>query len=250
MLPKENGDKTATTLPGDAGGESASAEQTIADLKKSLALTQRKLQIVGSVTRHDVLNQLTAIIGYNELLGLMITDPKLKGFVDKENLAIAKIQRQFRFSKYFQNIAVEPPIWQPLKDLVHRIREEVDLRDIQVTDESGSASVFADPLFHQVFYNLFENTVHHSVTATEINLTVRRESGYVVLIIGDNGVGIAREEKEHIFERGYGKDTGWGLFLTREILEASGMQIAEAGEPGMGARFEITMPEGMFRTGS
>jgi signal transduction histidine kinase len=47
--------------------------------------------------------------------------------------------------------------------------------------------------------------------------------------------------------RGFGKNTGLGLFLSREILAITGIMIAEMGEPGKGARFEITEPKGMFR---
>ena len=66
--------------------------------KDALARLDKKLSLVGSVTRHDVLNQLTAIIGYNELLTMMIEDPKLSGYLGKERAAIEKIQRQFRFA--------------------------------------------------------------------------------------------------------------------------------------------------------
>jgi signal transduction histidine kinase len=53
--------------------------------------------------------------------------------------------------------------------------------------------------------------------------------------------------KEKIFERGFGKNTGLGLFLAREILVITGITITENGTPGKGARFEITVPKGMWR---
>ncbi|HNQ30521.1 MAG TPA: sensor histidine kinase, partial [Methanolinea sp.] len=49
------------------------------------------------------------------------------------------------------------------------------------------------------------------------------------------------------FEKGYGKGTGLGLFLSREILSITGMTIRETGIPGEGARFEIVVPKGMWR---
>ncbi len=63
----------------------------------------------------------------------------------------------------------------------------------------------------------------------------------------DNGVGIPDEEKELIFNRGYGKNTGFGLFLVREILSLTGISIHETGFPGSGVRFEILIPVGSFR---
>jgi signal transduction histidine kinase len=60
-------------------------------------------------------------------------------------------------------------------------------------------------------------------------------------------VGIAENEKEKIFMGGYGKNTGFGLFLAREILAITGITIRETGIPGEGARFEITVPNGGYR---
>src|SRR5512138_2680950 len=96
------------TGPGPACtcGPDTGDRKTIADLEAQVAFLQKKLQIVGSDTRHDVLNQLTAIVGYNELLGMMVEDEKLKGFLEKEKSALAKIRRQFQFAKDYQNIAV------------------------------------------------------------------------------------------------------------------------------------------------
>ncbi len=63
----------------------------------------------------------------------------------------------------------------------------------------------------------------------------------------DNGGGIDQETKKHLFKRGYGKNTGYGLFLIREILAITGILIEETGESGKGARFEIKVPKGAYR---
>jgi signal transduction histidine kinase len=60
-------------------------------------------------------------------------------------------------------------------------------------------------------------------------------------------MGIPVDEKEQIFERGSGKNTGMGLFLAREILTITGITIQETGEPGKGARFEMTVPKDAYR---
>ena len=63
----------------------------------------------------------------------------------------------------------------------------------------------------------------------------------------NNGVGIAEEEKERIFDRGFGKHTGFGRFPVREILSLTDITIKETGVPGKGPRFEITVPKEAFR---
>jgi signal transduction histidine kinase len=225
----------------------ASLAQENAELKAKVAFLENKLQLVGSITRHDVLNQLTAIVGYNELLGMMITDPKLRSFLDKERQAIDKIRRQFQFAKDYQNIAVEPPRMQNLKNLIARVSEDFDLKDVRVITETGSAALIADSGLGKVFHHLIDNALRYGETATEIRISLQESETGGILIVENNGVGIPAEDKNRIFERGYGKGTGWGLFLAREILAVSGMTIAETGEHGQGARFEIRLPPGTFR---
>jgi signal transduction histidine kinase len=68
----------------------------------------------------------------------------------------------------------------------------------------------------------------------------------MMLVCEDTGEGVPEEFKEAIFKRQYFKHTGFGLFLSREILGITGLSIRETGEPGKGARFEITIPPGYF----
>jgi signal transduction histidine kinase len=63
-------------------------------------------------------------------------------------------------------------------------------------------------------------------------------------------MGVAEADKKKIFNRGFGKNTGLGLFLTAEILSITGLSIQETGEEGKGARFEIRIPMNGFRYGS
>jgi signal transduction histidine kinase len=75
----------------------------------------------------------------------------------------------------------------------------------------------------------------------------RAPDGGLFIVVEDNGVGIPVDEKEKIFEKGFGKNTGFGLFLVREILAITGITIRETGTPGEGARFEISVPKEGFR---
>jgi signal transduction histidine kinase len=247
MTQQENGKDTGSGSSCGTAGQRAEDAKTIAGLEEKIVFLQKKLQIVGSVTRHDVLNQLTAIVGYNELLGMMVEDPKFKGFLEKEKFALTKIRRQFQFAKDYQNIAVDPPRWQNLRNLTSRVSEDFDVKKVRITADTGTASVLADPLFDRVFHHLFDNALRHGETVTEIRISLHQTGPSGLLVIENNGTSIPATDKEKIFERGYGKGTGWGLFLTREILAVTGMTISETGEPGKGVRFEITLPPGSFR---
>ena len=246
MSSKENIPLSGSTPCDSTRGQSVPREQTIADLKKELEFTRKKLQIVGSVTRHDVLNQLTAVIGFNELLRMMVQDPKLKNYIEKEKLAIDQIQRQFRYAKDYQNIAVDPPRWQNIRNLASIVGEDCELHGVRVVADTGDAAILADPLLEKMFQYLFENALCHGEKVTEIRISLVVTDPGGMLLVENNGAGIPEEEKSRIFERGYGSGTGWGLFLAREILAVTGMTITETGDPEQGVRFEITLPPGTY----
>jgi signal transduction histidine kinase len=246
MTQQKNGTDAGTDAA-CTSGPGTDDKKTIEELTEKVDFLQKKLQIVGSITRHDVLNQLTAIVGYNELLGMMVDDPKFRGFLEKEKFALNKIRRQFQFAKDYQNIAVDPPRWQNIRNLTNRVSEDFDVGDIRITADTGTATVRADPLFDRVFHHLFDNALRYGETVTEIRISLQQTGQSGLLLVENNGVSIPATEKEKIFERGYGKGTGWGLFLAREILAVTGMTITETGEPGKGVRFEITLPSGSFR---
>jgi signal transduction histidine kinase len=105
-------------------------------------------------------------------------------------------------------------------------------------------------MLEKVFFNLMDNTLRHGRTATKIRISHRFIETGAVVIYEDNGVGIPYSDKEQIFGRGIGQNTGYGLFIAREILGITGMSIRETGTPGEGARFEIHIPEGQVRVPS
>ncbi|MGD0534614.1 MAG: hybrid sensor histidine kinase/response regulator [Methanoregula sp.] len=215
--------------------------------KDGVVFLNKKLNLVGSATRHDVLNQLTAVSGYTELLEMVVEDPQMKSYIEKERFALDKIRRQFQFAKDYQNLATEPPCWQPLVSVIRRAGDTVTLKGVTIAETCGNASVYADPLLEKAVAQLLDNAIRHGHSVSRISISVHDGENGVVLIVEDNGIGIPAANKERIFERGFGKHTGWGLFLVREILAITGMIIAESGEPGKGARFEIHVPSESYR---
>jgi signal transduction histidine kinase len=102
-------------------------------------------------------------------------------------------------------------------------------------------------MMEKAFFNLLENSIRHGERVTEIRVSFQSAGGRGLILIQDNGVGIPRRIKERIFQRGFGRNTGFGLFLVKEILSITGLSITETGDEGAGARFEISVPEWMLR---
>lgn len=89
--------------------------------------------------------------------------------------------------------------------------------------------VFADPLITEVFFNLIDNSLRHGEKTTTIRFAFGIRDGNCVVVCEDDGDGVEPGLKEKIFERGFGKNTGFGLFLSREVLGITGITIRERG---------------------
>jgi signal transduction histidine kinase len=85
------------------------------------------------------------------------------------------------------------------------------------------------------------------VKATAIRFFSQVQGRDLILVYEDDGVGIPQEEKELVFEHTRQGRISYGLFFSREVLAITGLSIRETGKPGKGVRFEILLPEGLFR---
>jgi PAS domain S-box-containing protein len=213
---------------------------------EALLQANRQLKLLTSITRHDILNKVTVVLGYLPLAREKSSDPTVVNYLTKLESVTKDIQDQIEFTRIYQDLGGQEPQWQKLKDVVARQQFP---GTITLSIDAKEVWVFADPLFEKVFFNLLDNSVRHGRNATTIRVYSQETDGGLTIAWEDNGVGIPLAEKERVFERGYGKNTGLGLFLVREILAITGMTIIETGEPGKGALFEIAVPKGMYRAG-
>ncbi|MDD3136064.1 MAG: HAMP domain-containing sensor histidine kinase [Methanoregula sp.] len=209
----------------------------------------KQLNLLSSITRHDILNQLMALKGYLYLSKEMIDNPTtLSGYIQKEEQAADAIENQIKFTRDYQELGVAAPEWLNVNASIEKALTGLPMRAVRIEIDPDNPEIFADRLFEKVFYNLIDNALRYGgadmktirVSSQEIDKGLR-------IVCEDDGVGISAEDKKKLFTRGFGKNTGLGLFLSREILAITGITITENGEPGNGARFEIMVPKGMWR---
>lgn len=256
-VPRPDGDRyyltTITPIKDDTG-------TTISCICSSKEITERKrmedalrranrhLNLLTDITRHDIQNQITALKGYLELTKTMLGDTtKIAEYIAKKEQATAAIERQIAFMTEYQNLGVNEPSWQNVEKAIHHTRALLPVEGIRVVTDVSGIEVYADPFFERVFSNLLDNALRHGEHVSEIRISSHRSGENLVIAWEDNGIGIAAGEKERIFERGFGKNTGFGMFLAREILSLTGITLTETGEPGKGARFEMEVPGGAYR---
>jgi signal transduction histidine kinase len=214
----------------------------------ALTLANKKLNLLNNVTRHDILNQLTALLGYLELSHEDVKDPQVLTYIEKEEQVANAIRSQILFTRDYQNIGVHAPQWQNIAEIVSIAMATTDLHHVQVKVNLPRIEIYADPLLEKVFHNLMANSIRHGEKVTEISIHLQDTTDSMDLVVEDNGIGIPEKEKERIFKREYFKHTGFGLFLSREILAITNLTITETGTPGQGAYFVIHAPAGTYRS--
>jgi PAS domain S-box-containing protein len=212
--------------------------------EEALHRANRQLTLLGSITRHDLLNKITVIVGYLKIAKKKCQDPVMAEYLTKMHAATNAITAQIEFTRIYQNLGTHEPQWIVLEEVMPfaHIPETVTLK----TEVQG-VSVLADPMLERVFFNLLDNSLRHGERVTRIRVSYTQSGEDLVIIWEDNGTGIPDDQKPCIFEREYGSNTGLGLFLVREILSLTGITIRETGIAGAGARFEITVPDGAYR---
>ncbi len=217
--------------------------------EEALARASKKLNLLSGITRHDILNQIMALNAYISLSEDAINDPvELKEYFTREEKIAEIIAEQISFTRDYEDLGVKAPVWQNIHAVIGRVILQFPKRNFRIDAEDFGREVFADPMMEKVFYNLIDNALRYGgEKMTFIRLTCREEKGVLVIVVEDDGNGISCEDKKQLFTKGFGKHTGLGLFLSLEILSLTGIDITETGEPGKGARFEITVPEGMWR---
>jgi signal transduction histidine kinase len=210
-------------------------------------LINKKLSLMNEITRHDILNQLTVLNSYLSLAGEQTQELSVKKYLFRSEQVADTIHSQIHFARDYQNIGVESPQWQNVHATIQHARMSLKIQQVTVDATCSEIEIFADPLLEKVFYNLMDNALRYAGPSPVVRFSCRQEPHDLIILCEDNGPGIPEGEKENLFSRGYGKNTGLGLFLIREILAITGISIQETGISGEGSHFEIRVPKNAFR---
>jgi PAS domain S-box-containing protein len=211
----------------------------------------KKMDLLAKITRHDVMNQLAALFGYLELVQEREADPDTRALLAKARTASESIRRHIEFARDYQSMGRKRPQWVDVLSACRRAASNIELRGVRVVTELEGLEVFADPMLEKVFYNLVDNSLKHGVRTTTVTFSYIHGPEGMRLVYEDDGAGVPDQEKAAIFERtAADRDgpRGYGLYLAREILAMTGITISETGRFGEGARFEMLVPKGRYRT--
>ncbi|KAF1078755.1 hypothetical protein MKMG_00305 [Methanogenium sp. MK-MG] len=209
-----------------------------------------KLKLLTSITRHDILNQVMVIRMVAELTGMEPEEamsPEVRRMVIQIDHAAAVIEDQLSFTRDYEDLGSYAPSWQNVAAVAARAEGAISQTGITVSCDTDTLEIYADPMFRKVMENLFENAHRHGEHVTAVTVRFEHRPGEGCLVVEDNGRGVPKELRERIFSQGYGQNTGFGLFLSREILTLTRIAITEEGTEGEGSRFVMHIPDGGYR---
>ena len=232
------------------------------DIAREKHLARLRSDFISNVT-HELKTPLTSIRMYaesimmgriksasaqNDYLSVVVNESERLKRMINNILEFSKMEKhkqeyhplEVRLSDILLKAINDLSYW--LEEKGFKLKTEID-RDITVEVDPDK--------FHQVYTNLLSNAIKYSGDSRNIFIRLYMNSKEIITEISDEGIGIAKEDQEKIFEEFYRVDrhesgditgTGLGLTVAREIVEAHGGKIIVESEIGKGSRFTVRLP--------
>ncbi|SDR70774.1 sensor histidine kinase [Corynebacterium timonense] len=227
-------------------------------VEASQAKEEQMRRFVGDAS-HELRTPLTSIRGFAELYHSgMVTDADMVlSKIDQESGRMKLLVEDLLALTRAEGARLDKRSVDMLElcsSAVDSARAAFPERQVSVTNDSlSSPMVEGDPdRLHQVMLNLITNAFKHAGSEASVAITLRKNLDKVFIDVADDGVGMAPEDADHIFDRFYRADTsrnrasgggsGLGLAITKSLVEQHGGAISVRTAPGQGSTFTISLP--------
>jgi len=218
------------------------------DITKRKKAEERE-KFLHSMLRHDIRNKTQVIQSYQSMLKDYNLPEEAEKYLENANNAAENIINLIEKIRALRNIEKEnetkkinigSEIENTIKEnIVSELNKNIEIENLDFEVEAG-------PLIEQVFLNIVENSFKHC-DCEKVRISGKETDGKLIVSVEDDGGGIADNEKEQIFERGYKSGetggTGLGLFLSKEIVESYGGKIEVKDSELGGAKFDVYLNE-------
>ena len=235
------------------------------DVNRDTRMNEVRSQFVASVS-HELKTPLTAIRMYAETLAMGRTRDEdtrseyLETIVNESERLARLVDNVLDFSKIEQGKKIYRLRPTRLEDVAGSAARAMQFPlaqqgfELHLSIQDQMPEVEADPdAIQQAILNLLTNAMKYSGDARQIDLRLGARNGDAVIEVTDHGLGMAPEEKQHIFEKFYRAPshesrliagTGLGLTLVAHIAKAHGGRVVVESSPGAGSTFSLFLPLG------
>jgi len=182
-----------------------------------------KLGVVGRLTRHDARNKLSVILNNTYLAKKALRKQQDSTiYLQSIDSAVEQMEKIFDFGKTYEMLGVEELTEMNVQKIFNEAATLLSgTKNVAITNKCAGLTVLADSLLRQLFYNLIHKSLEHGEQVSQICVRYMEKAGKELeKVYEDHGIGIAQEEKKKIFDEGYGKGTGYGLYLIKKICES------------------------------
>ncbi len=215
------GNKTYKVVIAKDVTELKKAEEKIREMNEQLRFLNRLL-------RHDISNNLTAILGFLEIY----RDTGESVYLDKIDSIIDTCVELINNVREAESVLDAELIPVKLDEVIERCIENVISENVSVSllINCKDLTVIADKLIYSVFENILKNAIQHNLEKKKIiSVEVNCDREFVEVKIADNGIGIPDEIKKYVFDRGFkfgetGR-TGMGLYIVKLLMDKYGGSI-------------------------
>jgi PAS domain S-box-containing protein len=238
--------------------ERKQAEETLKKTAKELARSNSDLEKFAYIASHDLKSPLIAISGFAGMLKNNYEDKLDKSahkYIDFIVDSIARMENLIHDLLAFSRIGVSSSKLK-LVDVnkiffraIANLTVIIERNEAKVTHDSLPTVFGNDIHLEQLLQNLIENAIkYHNQKPSKVHISAEQKDDHWIFSIKDNGIGIASENREIIFDmfhclnRGTYKGTGIGLATCKKIVELYGGKIWVESKLNTGSIFYFTMP--------
>jgi len=216
-------------------------------MEQTLHLANKKLNVLTSLTRHDIQNKVTVLLGYLARAIRREQDPVILEYLRRQESAAQAIRDEITVTRDFKDLGMDPPEWLNIHNIVDSVAGRYAESPVAFDIDLPDLLVYADRQMERVFSRLIENAVTATPPPPLIRISAEEKDSRVVISVEYAGPGIRAEDKEQIFLPGSTVVGMRGLFIIHEILSLTGISLSETGESGKTTRFEIGIPPESYR---
>ena len=231
-------------------------------MSDSLAQTEEKRQEFVSNVSHEIQSPLTSIQGFSQALREEDLPNEMKdrylSIIESESKRLSALSKQLLTLSTLDR--GKEDIEKTSVHIDHQLKEAISItewqwrkKDIIIEMDMEESHIVGDAgLLQQVWMNLITNAIRYSNEGGKITVRVVNEKKNIRVFVEDTGIGIAKDEIPHLFDRFYKVDkartrtensTGLGLAIVKKIIELHHGTIMVESKLGEGSTFQVILPK-------